>query len=159
MISEFHVLRHQLIDLRLLPVARLPARVHQHTPYNPIRAAPVLIDLLQIRLEVGDYIRYLLERFRRQSLAQLLNEIFGEIGKIGDEVQRILDLVSDACRQRSERCEPLLNQQLVLRFLQVLESGIQFSTPLPLLLMRLRDLRARFGQTRGHDVHLAGQLR
>ena len=62
--------------------------------------------------------------FRRHRVVQFVEQIDGEIGKIVDEVERVLDLVRDAGGKLAERGHLLRLHQPVLRAAQIDQRGL-----------------------------------
>ncbi len=93
-------------------------------------------------------------------LGELGDEIRGELGEVGHEVERVLDLVRDPRRQGSERRQAFLRHQLRLRLVELPQGDFQLVVlrlePERLLhrrpLLDVEELRQggdlRFGQPR-----------
>ena len=100
--------------------------MQQHVLDDGIGALAVLHHLFEIVLQeagqFADVFPYaVLERDRLQHLVQLVGQFRRECCEIVDEVQRVLDLVGDACGELAKRGEFLGLDQAVLCGAQFLE--------------------------------------
>jgi hypothetical protein len=96
--------------LPLLLLARGAPRVQQHAADDAVGPDAVLLDLRQVELQLIENVGHVagdlrIERgaLELEVLPQLAGQLAGEIGEVVDEVERVLDLVRDACGQRAER--------------------------------------------------------
>jgi len=125
MIGEVERLFDERVDVGRLPITAAAARMRQHAFDDPVGAAPVLGDFAEVPGEhLDDFIdlgvRFLIERghgwLRR--LLQLVQQLDREVGEIIDEVERVLDLVSDAGRELAKGRHLLRMQEAGLCRLQ-----------------------------------------
>ena len=126
MIGEIERLLDQRIEIDVLALAAAAARMQQHALDDAVGPAPVLGNLGQVAVQRREQIvdfgeRCRLQRCHRriQCLPQLVQQLLREAGEIVDEVQRVLDLVRDACGQLAKRRHLLGVHQVGLRGLQL----------------------------------------
>ena len=105
--------------------------MQQHILHDAVRAPAVLDDLLQIALQrrrqivdLGPQIGGNGEPVRRDRRVQLIQQIARQLGKIVDEVERVLDFVRDAGGELSERRHLLRLHQTVLSAAQIDQRGL-----------------------------------
>ncbi len=96
--------------------------MQQHILHDAVGAPAVLGDLLQIALQRrGQFVDLGAkpvshgEPVRRHRLVQFVQQIDRQLGKIVDEVERVLDLVRDAGGELTERGHLLRLHQPILR--------------------------------------------
>src|SRR4051794_25499906 len=100
--------------------------MQQHVPHNRIRPLSMTCDLLQIAVEQTQDLLRLAEDIVpkqgfREKLSELAHEFDREVREIVDEVQRVLDLVSDACGELAKRGEFFSLYETILRFAEIVE--------------------------------------
>src|SRR6516165_9489946 len=120
-IGEVEGLIDQRVEINLLPITATPARVLQHALDNAVRPPSVLGDLVEIARQHRDRVIDLgagavIERrqCRCRGFLQLIQQLDREASEVVDEVERVLDLVSDPGGELTQRRHLLLDHELLL---------------------------------------------
>ena len=161
MIGEVQAFLDEGIEIGRAALADAGARMQQHVLDDAVGAPAVLDDLGEIAVQHPGQIFDLGARRvgeRRvlgcQHATQLVDQLARQLGKIVDEIERVLDLVGDAGGQLAERGELLGLDQPILRRAQIGERLFGGEPGLArLLLARLQRLGARL------DLGLEGFVR
>ena len=132
MVGQFHVLLQQRIEIDLPPVPRPGTGVLQHAAHDAVRPAAVLPDLVQIDLEIIENLLDLLSQVEIlvvlrfvDDFANLVDQLRGNLREVLDEVQGVLDLVSDPSGKLAQGRQLLLRNDLLLGPLQLLQGLFQ----------------------------------
>lgn len=135
-VGEAGALAEDLVQVRRLGLVARGLRVHEHAPDDPIGALAVLGHLAQVVAQRGDGVLEAREHRRREPArraleigGELFEELEGQLGEVGDEVERIADLVRDAGRELAERREPLLDLELLAGLLERARRARQLVVP------------------------------
>src|SRR5262245_21261601 len=132
MIGKVEALLDKSIDLDDAVLTRPFARVRQHVLDEGIGPLAVLHDFVEIALQrirnLADLPSQLaIEVGTTKRLPQFTNQFDRDAREIVDEIEWVLDLVCDACRQVTERGELLRLYQTVLCGAQILQRCRQFA--------------------------------
>src|SRR5688572_17570726 len=93
-----------------------------------------------------------------QEFSQFADKVYGHFGKVDDKVERILDLVGDSCGQATQGSEFLLDNELVLRLMQLTQSSFKFLALFLFLFIDTSKLRAGSHQVFSHIVKSPRQV-
>ena len=132
MVGQFHVLFQQRVEIDLSPVSRPGTGVLQHAAHDAVGSGAVLPDLVQIDLEVVEnlldllcQVEFLIVLRLVDDFANLVNQLRGNLREVLDEVQGVLDLVSDPSGKLAQGRQLLLGNDLLLGPLQLLQGLFQ----------------------------------
>ena len=158
--SQVYVFFREITEVDGLSLPLSLPRVQHHAPYDRIGTKAVLFDLFQIALQVGGQ---LVAFGSGTGIIQLVRQLPGNRGEVGDEVERVPDLVRDTGGQLTQRSHLLrLNKlflgvpQFVQRMVEVLVRFFEFTVGLLLVAESLEQQKTqdeKQGRTRDqHDA-------
>ncbi len=109
-VGEIEGLIEKCIEIDGLPLAAAATRVQQHALHDSVCTPAMLDDLRQVARQCRDQVVRIRARLRCQRLdgrakhlLQLKQKLLRQTGKVVDEVQRVLDLMGNACSELAKR--------------------------------------------------------